>query len=320
MGTRAKSTATKESTTSTWSYDKNNIVPIPDRTFEVYHQTSESSAGLILSSNFEPGVGGSCGAGIYFAATADATNHKAIRKGHILKVLIMVRPEKILEIDYCYKQALNDMERRKKKLLLVSYFRTGVEYVLTDPSLIIKIECITCKKSGPHHGHIGPHHRHTHSTSSYSKKKSGYVDWDPPPPIGLSISHSTHGYVPNRSTAAHSSITRRPTIVKSIEDPLRMTPRAYSIDTHRTPFPHITDTFASLRTCEPFVRGSSEATTSEATKMVDCSACAKAIDVSVTYCPHCGVEQCVKQDGGPIELVELFIENGTRRCLLFKDY
>jgi len=109
---------------------------------ELYHQTKESIAGIILSTQeMKPSSKGLAGAGIYFATTEELTGHKANAHGVILKAY--VRLGKILTLE-----AGGDKEMTREKLKGRGYdsvciarkVSSGQEYVVYDPHQVLYIE------------------------------------------------------------------------------------------------------------------------------------------------------------------------------------
>jgi len=109
---------------------------------ELYHQTDEAVAGIILSSQeMKPGSKGLAGGGIYFATTAELTGHKAEAHGVILRAY--VRLGRILTLD-----SHGDTKMTRDKLQRQGYdsvniarkVSSGHEYVVYDPSQVLYIE------------------------------------------------------------------------------------------------------------------------------------------------------------------------------------
>jgi hypothetical protein len=106
----------------------------------VYHQTDEASASAILSSqSFNPGSAGECGAAIYFAENERDTNHKAWRRGVILKAT--VRMGRVKTVDPSGNSSLTRQSLEAEGFDSVKFLSAGgTEYVVYNPKRITKIE------------------------------------------------------------------------------------------------------------------------------------------------------------------------------------
>ena len=106
----------------------------------MYHQTDADSAAAILASQtFKPGSVGSCGAAIYFAVCAKDTNHKAQKRGVILKATI--RLGRVKEVPPSGDATLTRQSLEAQGFDSVKFLRPGgTEYVVYHPKRITKIE------------------------------------------------------------------------------------------------------------------------------------------------------------------------------------
>ena len=115
---------------------------------KLYHQTDAATANIILrTQHMKPGSSGLAGGGIYFATSAEHTNHKAHRHGVILKATVALG--KILTLDH------GDGSMTLQKLKLMGYDsvmipRAGKEYVVYEPSRvkhIVRADGLSCLSS-----------------------------------------------------------------------------------------------------------------------------------------------------------------------------
>ena len=112
----------------------NNII-INSSPITLYHQTSQSAANAIISSQkMVCGTTGLAGGGIYFALSADDTNHKAKHKGVILQADVYLGNSKKIQSN---GEQINVLELYQSGYASILIPRNGSEYVVYN-SLQVK--------------------------------------------------------------------------------------------------------------------------------------------------------------------------------------
>jgi len=119
-----------------------------DKTFakqygtELYHQTDEATAGIILrTQEFKPGSKGLAGGGIYFATTEELTGHKARASGVILRAYVRLGKILTLDADGDTRMSLHKLRRQGyDSVCIARKVSSGHEYVVYDPAQVLYIE------------------------------------------------------------------------------------------------------------------------------------------------------------------------------------
>jgi hypothetical protein len=110
----------------------------------LFHQTKDSAADVILKTQtMLCGRKGSMGAGIYFATTAEATQHKALSKGRMLKCT--VRLGKMKKVQAYTSERDGNMHYHKLKKqgfesVKMDGWNSGTEYVVYNKGQVLYIE------------------------------------------------------------------------------------------------------------------------------------------------------------------------------------
>lgn len=109
---------------------------------ELYHQTDEATAAIILrSQEMKPGSKGLAGGGIYFATSEELTGHKAHAHGVILKAYVRLGKIHTLEADGDTRMSREKLTRMGfDSVVIARKVSSGQEYVVYDPAQVLLIE------------------------------------------------------------------------------------------------------------------------------------------------------------------------------------
>ena len=111
----------------------------------LYHQTDESSAQSIISSQrMYRGTSGLAGGGIYFAETPSATDVKAHRRGVTLRAKVRVGREKVLGPDGDSSITYSSLVAQGYDSVLITGRSSGNEYVVYNWDQVTEIERVLC--------------------------------------------------------------------------------------------------------------------------------------------------------------------------------
>jgi len=109
---------------------------------ELFHQTDEETAEIILSSQeMKPGSKGLAGGGIYFATSEELTGHKAHAHGVILRAYVHLGKILTLDADGDTKMTRNKLQRLGyDSVCIARKVSSGQEYVVYDSDQVRYIE------------------------------------------------------------------------------------------------------------------------------------------------------------------------------------
>jgi len=113
----------------------------------LYHQTNQDCADKILSTGImKRGSNGMAGGGIYFAETSDHTDHKAHRRGVILKVTVALGNTKTIDKDGDYNITFTSLIKQGYDSVKIPR-DNGIEFVVYNWDQILFIQCTKTNKS-----------------------------------------------------------------------------------------------------------------------------------------------------------------------------
>eukprot|EP00930_Biecheleria_cincta_P083789 TRINITY_DN7329_c0_g1_i1.p1 TRINITY_DN7329_c0_g1~~TRINITY_DN7329_c0_g1_i1.p1 ORF type:complete len:386 (+),score=60.87 TRINITY_DN7329_c0_g1_i1:65-1222(+) len=142
------------------------VCPTHGKVMTLYHQTGCKQGRRILQEGFHAGRYGWCGGGIYFAATPQATDHKAIgvdsHKGFIIQAQVLIG-NAIHADRHCKIHgrtlAGNELHEAGHDTMIFDP-GDGVEHVVYCSSQVLSTKHV----AGCHY-HASPSHKSTHATS-----------------------------------------------------------------------------------------------------------------------------------------------------------
>lgn len=136
----------------------------------LYHQTSPQNAESIQKSNtMLPGSGGLAGGGIYFATTAEDTDHKALSRGVVLTADVRLGRVKTLDMNGDPTMTFERLEKEGYDSTMIMR-PGGIEYVVYNPDQVSNIAVFAVRSQ--------QHHEHSFNRNGrFSRQPTGHMNF-----------------------------------------------------------------------------------------------------------------------------------------------